>query len=589
MEKSKKKVVTGADIGKMLSIYRFILPYKWHFIVGLICLVASTAVVSIIPMGFRELVDAANRQNMGEDKLKEIGTLLGITLLVQAFFSFFRIYLFEYVSQNSMAAIRTAVYKKIIAQPIFFFESRRVGELTSRITNDVAQLQESLSMNLAMLIRQLVLPIVCIPFLLKISVELTFWMLATFPLMIIVAVIFGRFIKKLSKTAQDSLAESNIIVEETFQGIDVVKAFTNEIFEISRYKAINEIVIKIYLKASKYRAAFVSFIIFTMFGAIVLIVWKGLSIVANNELTIGQLIEFLLYTVFIGGSLAGLSESYAVIQKTVGASERIQEILHESQEVETDSNQTKLDINGGIVFNQVSFSYPSRADQLILDNINLHVSPGEKIALVGPSGSGKSTIIKLIARLYPIEHGEILVDNQNISSFNITSLRQNIGSVPQDTMLFGGTIKENIAYGKIDSTEDEIIDAARKAFAIDFINSFPEGLDTIVGERGVKLSGGQRQRIAIARAILKNPKILLLDEATSALDSESERLVKKALDELMKGRTTFIIAHRLSTIREADKILVMNKGKIIEIGTHEELSKMSDGLYNYLLKLQYSE
>ena len=589
MEKEKKKVIKGKDVAKMLSIYRFILPYKWHFIVGLICLVASTAVVSIIPMGFRELVDAANSQNMGEDKLKEIGTLLGITLLVQAFFSFFRIYLFEYVSQNSMAAIRTAVYKKIIAQPIFFFESRRVGELTSRITNDVAQLQESLSMNLAMLIRQLVLPIVCIPFLLKISIELTFWMLATFPLMIIVAVIFGRFIKKLSKSAQDSLAESNIIVEETFQGIDVVKAFTNELFEISRYKSVNEVVIKIYLKASKYRAAFVSFIIFTMFGAIVLIVWKGLSIVASNELTMGQLIEFLLYTIFIGGSLAGLSESYAVIQKTIGASERIQEILHESQEIETEIYSPKIEIKGAINFEGVSFSYPSRPDQLILEDINLNISPGEKIALVGPSGSGKSTIIKLIARLYKVAHGKITIDGKDITDFNVTALRKNIGIVPQDTMLFGGTIKENIAYGKNDATDEEIADAASKAFAIDFINSFPEGLDTIVGERGVKLSGGQRQRIAIARAILKNPKILLLDEATSALDSESERLVKKALDELMKGRTTFIIAHRLSTIREADKIIVMNKGKIIETGTHTELSQMGDGFYNYLLKLQYSE
>jgi ABC-type multidrug transport system fused ATPase/permease subunit len=326
-----------------------------------------------------------------------------------------------------------------------------------------------------------------------------------------------------------------------------------------------------------------------MFGAIVLIVTKGLSIVAANELTIGQLIEFLLYTIFIGGSLSGLSESYSVIQKTVGASERVQEILSLEEEVNTNLPNKKLSVDGSLKFKNLSFSYPSRPDHLILDDVSFEIKAGQKIALVGPSGSGKSTIIKLVSKLYENYTGEITTNIGSLSSINVSDWRSLIGTVPQETMLFGGSIKENIAYGKIGCTDKEIEEAAQKAYAMDFIATFPDKLETLVGERGIKLSGGQRQRIAIARAILRDPKILLLDEATSALDSESELLVKKALADLMKNRTTIIIAHRLSTIREADKILVMNKGKIEEEGTHQELSSLPNGLYNYLLKLQYSE
>ncbi len=510
MAKEVKRKVSGDEIKKALSIYRFILPYKWQFIIGLICLVVSTSVVAIIPVGFGKLIDAATLNSMKGDKLLEIGLILGLTLLVQAVFSFFRIYLFEYVSQHAMATIRKEVYGKIITQPLYFFESRRVGELTSRITTDIAQLQESFSLNLAAFVRQLVLPIVCIPFLLTISTELTFWMLGTFPLMILIAVIFGRYIRTLSKSAQDSLAQTSVIVEETFQGIDVVKAFTNERFEAGRYGVLNDSVIGIFLKAAKFRAAFVSFIIFAMFGAIVVIVWKGLSLVAANDITFGELVKFLLYTVFIGGSLAGLSESYAVVQKTVGSSERIQEILALDEEIKTEDASLSVNIEGDIEFSNVSFAYPSRPDQLILENISMHVKPGEKVALVGPSGSGKSTIVKLLAKLYTIQSGTIRIDGKVIDSFNITSLRKNIGTVPQDTMLFGGTIRENIAYGKIGATDQEIQDAAQKAFALDFIMHFPDGMETIVGERGVKLSGGQRQRIAIARAILRNPKISIV-------------------------------------------------------------------------------
>lgn len=619
-ETTKRKFFSRQQIADTLRIYRFILPYKWQFIVGMVCLVISTGVVSFIPGGFGNLIDAAipakeviektatvlksdaeaaikleqinglvqnYKEQIHPENLKEIGFLLGGILLIQAVLSFFRIYLFEYVSQNAMAAIRRQLYEKIITLPIYFFEENRVGNLTSRISSDVSQLQDALSNQLAFFVRQLVLPLVCIPILLTVSVKLTLIILGIMPLLIVSAVLFGRFIRKISRKAQDELAESNTIVEETFQAADVVKAFTNEAYETRRYGVINMKVAGIGMHAAVYRAAFVSFIIFVMFGAIVGLVYAGLNEVASNSMSMGDLIKFFLLTIFIGSSLAGLSESYSVLQKTIGASERINEILAEESETMTADENQLVSIKGEVEFNNVHFAYPSRKDTELFTGLSFKVEAGQKIALVGPSGSGKSTIIKLLSGLYPFSHGDILIDNKSIRDYNITALRKNFGTVPQDTILFGGTIRENIAYGKNDATEEEIMNAARKANAYDFINSFPEKFNTLVGERGVKLSGGQKQRIAIARAILRNPKILILDEATSALDSESEKLVKDALNELMKNRTTFIIAHRLSTIREADLILVINKGKIVEFGTHHELSELENGLYSNLLRLQY--
>ncbi len=620
VEPAKKKLISRKEIVDALRIYRFILPYKWQFIIGMVCLVVSTGVVSFIPGGFGKLVDAASpakevivkigeevksaataeekvvqitalvgryTSEISPEKLKEIGLILGIVLLIQAVLSFFRIYLFEYVSQNAMSAIRRSLYEKIVTLPIQFFEENRVGNLTSRISSDVTQLQDALTNQLAFFVRQLVLPIVCIPFILAVSVKLTMIILALLPVLVIAAVIFGRFIRKVSRKAQDELAESNTIVEETFTAIDVVKAFTNEAYETRRYSKISERVSAIGMYAAKYRAGFVSFIIFAMFGAIVFIVYAGLNEVSQGKISMGDLIQFFLLTIFIGSSLAGLSESYTVLQKTIGASERINEILGEKSEVNITDERLSSPVKGEVEFKGVHFAYPSRKDTLLFNDLSFTVEAGQKIALVGPSGSGKSTIIKLLSGLYPFSQGNILIDGKGIRDYNITALRKNFGTVPQDTILFGGTIRENIAYGKTNATDEEIINAARKANALNFIEGFPEKFDTIVGERGVKISGGQKQRIAIARAILRDPKILILDEATSALDSESENLVKEALNELMKNRTTFIIAHRLSTIREADVILVINKGKIVEQGTHEELSKMNDGLYSNLLKLQY--
>lgn len=585
-------------------------------------MVVSTGVVSFIPGGFGQLIDAGlpaketiekayialnstlppdeklkqveqlvlqYKNQMNPQHLKDTGILLGVILLIQAVLSFFRIYLFEYVSQHAMAAIRRTLYEKIVTLPIHFFEENRVGNLTSRISSDVSQLQDALSNQLAFFVRQLVLPIVCIPLLLALSWKLAAIIIAVLPVLVVSAVLFGRFIRKISRQAQDELAESNTIVEETFTAIDVVKAFTNEAYETLRYGKINLRVAAIGMNAAKYRAGFVSFIIFIMFGAIVGLVYAGMNEVATGALKMGQLIEFFFLTIFIGSSLAGLSESYTVLQKTIGASERINEILGEVSETHiTDTNRIEP-INGAVEFKGVHFAYPSRKDVQLFNDLSFTVQPGSKIALIGPSGAGKSTIVKLLSGMYAFDEGDILIDGKSIKQYNITALRKNFGTVPQDTILFGGSIRENIAYGKPTATDAEISRAAEQANALSFIQNFPDGLNTLVGERGVKLSGGQKQRIAIARAILRNPKILILDEATSALDSESEKLVKEALDKLMHNRTTFIIAHRLSTIRKADRILVINKGKIVEQGTHEELSQLTNGLYANLLKLQYEE
>ena len=570
-----------------LRIYRFVLPYKWHFIIGFICLVVSTSTFVFLPMGITQIIDAAKTGNIQSERVKEIGWILVIVLTIQAVLSYFRVYLFEIVSQRGMGDIRKTLYKQVITQPVSFFEKNRTGDLTSRLSSDVSQLQDSLSMNLAMFVRQAVLPLFSIPRLLMISTKLTLIMISTFPPLVIVTIFFGRFIRKLARQSQDALAASGVVTEETIMASDVVKSFTNEGFETKRYGGFVEQMIDISLYAARYRAAFISFIIFAFTGCILFIIYQGLTLVSDGTLTIGKLVEFLIFTVIIGTSIGGLSESYTVIQKTVGASERINEILEEKAEISTNDQDKQVKIEGKVEFRDVHFSYPSRSDSQIFAGLSLTASQGEKIALVGPSGSGKSTIIKLLSGFYPVQKGEILIDGKSITEYNLTALRKNIGMVPQDVILFGGTIRENIAYGKTNATESEIIEAAKKANTWDFISSFPEGLDTIVGERGLKLSGGQKQRVAIARAILRDPKILILDEATSALDSESERLVKDALDKLMLGRTTFIIAHRLSTIREADTILVINKGKIVEEGSHESLMNLSNGLYANLLKLQY--
>lgn len=521
--------------------------------------------------------------------LNQIGLLLIVLLIVQGIISYIRVRLFVYVSENTMADIRKSLYKKLISLPIVFFEKNRVGDLLSRLTSDVTQLNQLISITLAEFLRQILVLIVGISYILIMYPKLSLYMLATFPVIIVGAMFFGRYIKRRSKTRQEELANTNVVVEETLQNISVVKSFTNEKFENNRYSNAMERLVKEGISLGNIRALFSSFIIVVLFGGIFFILWKGANMVMNNEMNIGGLVAFIAYTMFIGGAIGSLGNFYAQIVSAIGGTERIMEILNMDSEVILDKRYGDPinKVVGDLQFENVQFSYPTREDIPVLKGINIDIKAGQKIALVGSSGAGKSTIAQLILRFYPLKNGKIKVDGKNIFDLDIQDYRKFVGVVPQEVLLFGGTIKENIAYGKPGSSDAEIIEAAKKSNSWEFISSFPEGLETIVGERGVKLSGGQRQRVAIARAILRNPSILILDEATSALDSESEKVVQEALDNLMEGRTSVIIAHRLSTIRDVDCIYVLDDGKIIEKGNHNDLSAIEDGAYNAFAKLQF--
>ncbi len=584
-EEDKKKL-NRDSLKKAMSIFRFIKPYRLKYATGFAFLILSTGTT----LSFGLLIGQITSVIQGKSAftLNQVTLFFVVVLVAQAIFSFFRIYFFSQVSERAMADVRRATYSKIITLPIPFFEQRRVGELTSRISSDVSQLQDVLTLTLAELFRQIATLTIGTAIIFYVSWKLTLFMLATFPIIIVAAIVFGKFIRKLSKLAQDQLATANVVVEETLQSVNIVKAFTNEKLEINRYATALQRVVNTALRAAKFRGVFVSFVIFALFGGIIGVVWYGGSLVLANEMPFADLLTFIVYTTFIGGSVAGMGDLYAQLQKTVGASERILEILEEPSEVNaTEELPLFVPVQGHVRFEDVRFTYPSRPDVPVLKGITLDVAAGRKIALVGQSGAGKSTIVQLLMRYYAVGSGKITVDDRDLAMFNVTELRKNIAVVPQEVMLFGGTIAENIRYGKADATEAEVREAARKANALQFIESFPEGLQTIVGERGVKLSGGQRQRIAIARAILKDPAILILDEATSSLDAESERLVQEALDELMQNRTTIIIAHRLATIRKVDMIYVMREGQIAETGTHDQLAMQEDGIYANLVRLQF--
>jgi len=586
---AKRKIKNG-DFQKTFRIYKFVLPYRWLFLVGMLFLATSTLTSLSLPIFAGKFLDVATGKTSPYFKdLQSVTYFFAIVLVSQAIFSFFRVYLFAHVSERSMADIRTAVYQKIISLPLPFFEQRRVGELNSRLTSDVAQLQDTLSFTFAEFLRLVLTIVLGTTYLFITSPRLTLFMFATFPVMMLVAIMFGRFIRKKAKQAQDELAASNVVVEETLQAIHVVKAFTNEWFELNRYRTSLNKSVDTTLKVATYRGLFTSFAILLLVGGLVAVLAYGALLVQQGAMSVGELTTFMFFSAFIGGSIGGMSEMYGQLQKTIGASERILEILEEKSEIEKiEPRVLELPrIYGKIQYKNVHFAYPTRSDIAVLKGIDMTIGDGQKIALVGYSGAGKSTIVQLLSRYYELNEGEITLDDKPLSTYNLTHLRQQIGIVPQEVILFGGTIRENILYGNPKATENDIIDAAKQAYAWQFIEGFPEGLETIVGERGVKLSGGQRQRIAIARAILKNPAILILDEATSSLDAEAEHAIQLALDNLTQNRTTIIIAHRLATIRKADKIYVINEGKIAEQGTHETLSLITGGLYSNLVKLQF--
>ncbi len=569
-----------------LKLFRFLKPYKALYLMGMVMLTFAT----LSTLSFPVLVGEMTRVLEGKSQftLNQVAAVFGIALLAQGIFSYFRVWFFAVVSEKATADIRKLLYKKIITTPIPFFENNRVGDLISRLSSDVAAVQNVLTTTVAEFFRQVATLVLGLAYLFYVSWQLTLFMLATFPVTVVAALLFGRFVRRLARQVQARLAEANIVVDESFQSISTVKAYTNEKLEYNRYSFLIEDVVKLSIRLARYRGVFISFFIVGLFGGVCLVIWFGGNLVLEGQLVLADLVAFLLQSLFIAGSLAGLGEIYASVQRSVGASERIFEILEEPSEVDMDVLPEPKRYRGDIGFRNIHFAYPSRKDVTVLKEIDFSIPAGQKVALVGHSGAGKSTIVQLLMRYYSLETGEIQMDGRNIAELNITELRDNIAIVPQEVLLFGGSIRENIAYGKPGATETEIREAARKANALEFIDRFPEGLETRVGERGVKLSGGQKQRVAIARAILKDPAVLILDEATSALDSHSEHLIQEALRELMKNRTSIIIAHRLATIQHVDRIYVLEDGRIVESGTHENLLSDSEGIYAQLVKMQFN-
>jgi len=588
-ERASKKLWDRAawkDAGFFLTYLR---PHSNVFIPALIAL-AITGGMTIVFI--KELAAVAGKGiggATGPEWMAELNDslwfLVGI-VAIQAVIAFFRIMLFAKASERALAALRLDTFSRIIRLPMSTLNQRRVGELASRLANDVEAMRETLVVTIPMLIRHTVMLSLCLILILNMSVKLSLFMVGTIPVVIVLIAIFGSRIRKLTKKAQDNLAASQVVVDESLQSIVSVKAFRNEVHEMARYeKNLGEYLTTV-LRAAIPRASFIAFIIFAFSVALILVTWFAMRMLNSGEIGKEELTQFVGLSGMIAASFMQFPELITQLQRSLGATERVREILKDEVEPQETEKSVVTRFRGEIEMRGVSFAYPTRPEAVVLRDFDLSAKAGQRIALVGPSGSGKSTSVALLFRFYEPTTGEILIDGRPIRDMTLTELRRNLALVPQEVLLFGGSIQENIAYGKPGATEDEIINAAKKANAHEFIIGLTEGYRTLVGDRGTQLSGGQRQRIAIARAILADPAILVLDEATSSLDAESERLVQDALDKLMENRTSIIIAHRLSTVRRCDQILAMSGGAILERGTHDELVSKPGGLYGSLAKLQ---
>lgn len=588
---NEEREIPDVDV-RWTQLLGYLKPYLLRLFIAILALIGSAALSLVFPaliggVGDIQGVVGTVLSEGNVELLDDITLVLLGVFLLRSFTTLIEVYNINFIGERLIVDIRKRLYAHLQSMSVKFYTERRVGELVSRLSSDVTSMRTVLTNNLTTLLQQGLIMIGSVMIMFFINWRLSLFIVVLIPIIVVVMFIFGFYMRRVSTQVQDEIAGATVVAEEVMQNIREVKSFVREDFEVKRYDSAIDRAFQAALKLLRIRSVFGPFAGFVSFGSLSLIVWFGGREVLSGRLTGGELISFLFYGVTVTQSFVSLVGLYTSIQETLGAMKRVFQIMETQPEIRDKENAKKLDaVEGQITFKDVEFAYDTRMD--VLRGINLDIASGEIVALVGPSGAGKSTLFSLIPRFYDVSDGAIYIDKHDIREVTQASLRQQIGIVPQETLLFGGTIRENILYGRLDATEEEMIDAAEAANAHEFITTLPDGYDTIVGERGTKLSGGQRQRVAIARAILKDPRILLLDEATSSLDNESEQLVQDALARLMQNRTTLIIAHRLSTIRIAHRIAVVNQGQIVELGSHDELMALN-GLYAKLYEMQFRE
>lgn len=577
-----------ADFSQFRRLFGFVRPFRLYLAAALVGVLFASALGLVFPRIMGDLVDNVIDNATDTSGLNRAALLLVGVFFLQGAFNFVRVYFLSAMGEGIVAELRVRTYEHLMTLPVKFFDTRKTGEITSRLTSDVAVVQSAVSTSLAAALAQGITLIGGIVLLFVISVDLSITVLSFLPVAIVAAAVFGRRLRRVSTEFQDKVAEANAGAEESISAVRVVKWFSAEQVETDRYEKAVRASYAVALRRARLRALFGPFVTFVAFGTLAFVLWRGGRQVIAGEMTTGDLVSFLLYTLIVAGAIGTFTGLYGDLQESLGASRRIFELLDERNDLIEPARPRELaTVEGRVTFDDVRFSYSDR-DVAVLDGVSLEAQPGEIVALVGPSGAGKTTLVQLIPRFFDVSGGAVCVDGIDVRETRRADLRRAMAAVPQETQLFSGTIAENLLVGKPGATERELKEAAVAANAHEFIEGFPDGYQTIVGERGIKLSGGQRQRIAIARALLKDPRILILDEATSSLDSEAEALVQAALDGLMEGRTTFVIAHRLSTVRNADRILVLDQGRIVQDGRHDALLA-AGGLYADLYARQFRD